>query len=222
MEHKGDKKKIGLGILAGLTSLSVLIGSVFDSSKDLLEDTHVSVKAISETMTDLSEDNLESGKQKQGFKERVRRMIYKVPVRVRVVLFLPLWLLGNLILIGAEFLFRTVLAPIGNLILGFILQTLLLLGIIAVCIKIMFPDLPWSKIFSKKLILLVFAGSLFMSACDFVMPMIWEKYTLYRRISKLILGLIVILIILGPFIRKKLKHRIRYVANFDGEIFELN
>ncbi|MBQ6479146.1 MAG: hypothetical protein IJI44_07245 [Erysipelotrichaceae bacterium] len=222
MENKGNRKKIRLGVLTGLTSLSVLIGSVFDSSKDLLEETHVNPKAISEIMTDLSEDNLESRKQKQGIKEKIRKLIYKVPVKIRVVLFLPLWLLGNLILAAAEFLFKTLLAPIGNLILGFVFQTLLLFGIIGICIKIMFPDLPWSKIFSKKLILLVFAGSLFMSACDLVMPMIWEKYTLYRRISKLILGLIVILIILRPFIRKKLKNRVRYEASFNGETFELN
>ena len=75
---------------------------------------------------------------------------------------------------------------------------------------------------TKKLILLVIAGSVFMSVCDFVMPMIWEKYTMYRRFSKLIIGLIIILIILRPFIKKKLKNRNSYEVRCNGETFELN
>lgn len=222
MENKRNRKKFGLGIAAGLASLSVLVGSVFDSSMDLLEEMSQDPKAVTETIKDLSKDSLEKRSLKQKTRAKIINVIYKIPVKIRAVLFLPLWLLGNTILLAAEVLYKTLLAPIGSLILGFVLQTLLLLGIVGICIKIMFPDLPWSKIFSKKLILLVIAGSLFMSACDFVMPMIWEKYTLYRRLSKLIIGLIVILIILRPFIRKKLKNRIRYEVNCNGETFELN
>ena len=222
MENKEDRKKVRLGIAIGLTSLSVLLGSVFDSSKDLLEDLPQEPGLMTETVNDLSKDSLEKRSLKQKAGISIRNVIYKIPVKIRVVLFLPLWLLGNLVLIGAELLYRTLLAPIGSLILGFILQTLLLLGIAGICIKLMFPDLPWSKIFNRKLILLVVAGSVFMSACDFVMPMIWDKYVLYRRLSRLIIGLIVILIILKPFIKKKLRHCVSYEVRCDGETFKLN
>ena len=221
MENKGKGRKIGLGVIAGLASLSVLIGGVFDSSMDLLEEIPQD-PGTAEAAKELSKDTLKKSGLIHRVKASVRNLIYKVPVKLRVVLFLPLWLLGNTILIAAEFLYKTLLAPVGSLILGFILQTLLLLGIAGLCIKIMFPDLPWSKIFNRKMILLVIAGSVFMSACDFVMPMIWEKYPLYRRLSKLITGLIVLLIILKPFIRKKLKNRISYEVRCNGETFELN
>ncbi len=222
MEKKKSGKKIALGIAAGVASLSVLVGSVFDSSMDLLEETSQDPKAVTETVKDLSKDSLQKKGLEQKARAYVRNVIYKIPVKVRAVLFLPLWLLGNMVLIAAEVLYKTLLAPIGSLILGFALQTLLLLGIVGICIKILFPDLPWSKIFNKKLILLVIAGSVFMSVCDFVMPMIWEKYTMYRRFSKLIIGLIIILIILRPFIKKKLKNRNSYEVRCNGETFELN
>ena len=222
MENKGNRKKVALGIAAGLTSLSVLLGSVFDSSKDILEDIPYDSGKVMETVNDLSKDSLKKSSLKQRAKAYIRNVVYKIPVKIRAVLFIPLWLLGNMTLLAAELLYRTLLAPIGRLILGFILQTLLLFGIIGICIKLMFPDLPWSKIFNRKLILLVFAGSVFMSACDFVMPMIWDKYVLYRRLSRLIIGLLVILIILRPFIKKKLKNRISYEVRCDGETFELN
>ena len=217
-----NRKKIGLGLIAGLTSLSVLIGSVFDSSKDLLDDVQINPESVTETLIDLSENTVETKGIRQKIREKIRNLIYKIPVRIRIFVFFPLWLLGNLILAGSELLYKTLLAPAGSLIFGFIFQTLLLLGIIGVCIKIMFPDLPWSKIFSKKLVLLVIAGSVFISAFDFLMPMIWKKYALYRRLSKAICGLIVIAIILRPFIRKKLKNRIRYEARYNGKTFELN
>ena len=51
-----NRKKIGLGLIAGLTSLSVLIGSVFDSSKDLLDDVQINPESVTETLTDLSEN----------------------------------------------------------------------------------------------------------------------------------------------------------------------
>lgn len=222
MEKKKSGKKIALGIAAGVASLSVLVGSVFDSSMDLLEETSQDPKAVMETVKDLSKDSLQKKGLKQKARAYVRNVIYKIPVKVRTVLFLPLWLLGNMVLIAAEALYKTLLAPIGSLILGFVLQTLLLLGIVGICIKILFPDLPWSKIFNKKLILLVISGSVFMSVCDFVMPMIWEKYNMYRRLSKLIIGLIIILIILRPFIKKKLKNRISYEVRCNGETLELN
>ncbi|MBQ2658181.1 MAG: hypothetical protein IJF87_06385 [Erysipelotrichaceae bacterium] len=221
MEKKSGKK-IVLGIAAGVASLSVLVGSVFDSSMDLLEETSQDPKAVTETVKDLSKDSLQKKGLKQKAKAYVRNVIYRIPVKVRAVLFLPLWLLGNMVLLAAEALYKTLLAPIGSLILGFVLQTLLLLGIVGICIKILFPDLPWSKIFNKKLILLVISGSVFMSVCDFVMPMIWEKYNMYRRLPKLIIGLIIILIILRPFIKKKLKNRNSYEVRCNGETFELN
>ena len=222
MKNRKSGKKIALGIAAGLTSLSVLVGSVFDSSADLLEETPRDPKTVTETAKDLSGDSLQKKGLKQKAKAYFRSVIYRIPVKARTVLFAPLWLLGNIVLMAAETLYKILLAPIGSLILGFILQTLLLLGIVGICIKILFPDLPWSKIFSRKLVILVIAGSLFMSACDLLMPMIWEKYVLYRRLSRLIIGLIVILIVLRPFIKKKLKNRISYEARCDGETFELN
>ena len=222
MKNRKNGKKIALGIAAGLTSLSVLVGSVFDSSADLLEETPRNPKTVTKITKDLSSISL----QKKGLKQKaiayLRSVIYRIPVKARAVLFAPLWLLGNIVLMAAETLYKIFLAPIGSLILGFVLQTLLLLGIIGICIKILFPNLPWSKIFSRKLIVLVIAGSLFMCACDLLMPMIWEKYVLYRRLSRLIIGLIVILIILSPFIRKKLKNRISYEARCDDETFQLN
>lgn len=212
------RKKISIGMIAGLASISVLLGGIFDSSKELLKDYPQTPKDVVESIDDYSKDDLKEAFNQDGIKEKLRLMIYKIPVRIRAILFLPLWLLGSTILWGFDLLAKTLIIPFAHLILGFIIQTLLLFALIGICIKILFPDLPWSKIFSKKLFLSVLLGSIFMSACDLIIPRFWSDYTFYRNLSRFILGLIVILIILKPFIKKKLQNGISYQIEYKGKI----
>ena len=216
IENK-NRKKIALSLIASLTSVSVLLGGVFDSSQDLLKDYPQTPKAVIETIDDYTRDDLEEANEKESYRQKLKKLIYKIPAKVRVVFFLPLWILGSLIIASADFLFKTLIAPFASLIISFLLQTLLLFLIIGICIKIMFPDLPWSKIFNKKLFLSVLFGSIFMSACDLIVPHFWKDYSFYRNISRFVLGLIVILIILKPFIKKKLDHPVSYEIQYNGK-----
>ena len=218
MKENNIPKKIAIAVMASLASVSVLLGGVFDSSKDLLQEYPKDDETIIHTSEDYAKDQLQKAQQKDGIRNKVRKMLFSIPVKVRAVLFAPLWAMGSAILWAADLLFKTMIAPIGHLILGFVLQTLLMFGIIGVCIKILFPDLPWSKIFSKKLFLSVLFGSIFMSLCDYIVPHFWEDYTIYRRISKLIIGMIIVFIILRPFIRKKLKNRISYQIEYNDQV----
>ena len=214
MTDKSAKKKVGIGVLAGITSVAVLLGGVFDSSSEILngyiDDSHIVIQE--------DEQNEAKPAKKSSFNNKVKELVYKVPIGIRTVVFVPLWFLGSAILYGFDLLVSTVIAPFAHIILGFLLQALIMLGIVAVCIKILFPDLPWRKIFSKKLILSVLIGSLVLSICDWIIPMFWEKYRFYRLISKFILGGIVILIILKPFIKKKLNEPPKYEIVYEDKV----
>ena len=214
MKVNSTKKKVGIGMLAGVTSVAVLLGGAFDSSSEILngymDDSHIVIE-------EGEKEEIKPGK-KASFNNKIKELVYKVPVGIRAVVFVPLWFLGSAILYAFDLFVGAVIAPFGHLILGFLLQALLMLGIVATCIKILFPDLPWKKIFSKKLILSVLIGSLVVSLCDWIIPMFWEKYSFYRLISKFILGGIVILIILKPFIKKKLNEPPKYQIMYDDEV----
>ena len=213
-QKKETKKKLATGMIAGVTSASVLLGSAFDSPKDLLERFDDKTEPLIENYEKIT---IEDRHPWLGmpFKQKTREFVFKIPVKLRMVLCVPLWIMGNALLFMAELLVKTVLTPLGHLVLGFLMQTLILLAIIAVCIKILFPDMPWSKIFSRKTILSVIIGSLIMSIADAVAPLFWEHYRFYRRLSKLILGSVVILLILKPFLKKKWKERISYDIRYD-------
>ena len=213
-EEKKKRKKIEKGIVAGVTSVSVLLGGTFDSPQDLLNEEHVKPKAIIEQIGNLDDDP-EQEKHKSVLEEKLRDLIYRIPVRIRMFLCVPLWFLGTFLISLSDLLINTLLAPVGHLILNFILHILLLLAVVGICVKILFPDLPWSKIFNKRTILLVILGSVLLSLCDIFMPMIWEDYKMYRNIAKFFTGLTVILIILRPFLKKKWKERYTYEIVYD-------
>ena len=206
-KKKRLKKKIGMGILAGLTSVSVLLGGIYDSPGELVRDNHERPKILTENFQDFSEDELESEENegKEGFKEKMKKQIYKIPVKVRAVFCVPLWALGTLILSGLNLLWKGIFTPLADVILNFLLSFLLLLGVLAVCIKLLFPDMPWRKIFSKKVLLTVFIGCLVMAVMDSVVPLFWKDYIFYRNLGKFILGLIVLTIIIRPFVKKKIE-----------------
>ena len=214
------KKKAMLGIMAGLTTFSVTLGSLFESAEELKRDYPKTPKAVVESIDDYSEDNLENNEVHDSFKERLKKLIYRIPVKIRTIFFVPLWAIGHVLISLAEMLFETLFVPLAQQIGGFLIETLILLLVAAVCIKILFPDMPWSKIFSKKFILSVLIGSVLIRILDIVLPRFIENYKTYRLIVKFTLGLIATGIILKPFIKKKLENRVSYEIVYDTKMLE--
>ncbi len=214
------KKKVTLGILAGLTTFSVTLGALFESAEELKQNYPKTPKAVIESINDYSEDNLENSEVHDSFKERLKKLIYRIPVKIRTIFFVPLWAIGHILISLLEILFQNIFIPIVSQIGGFLVETAIILLIAAICIKIMFPDMPWSKIFSRKFILSVLIGSLVIRIVDLVLPHFIDNYKAYRMIIKFVIGLIATGIILKPFIKKKLENRISYEIVYDTKMFE--
>lgn len=211
MNNKKTLKKLGMAIIATITSASVLLSNSFDSPKELLED--INKKDIP-TAQHYEYSLNDTNDLKPNSHNRFKQLIYKIPVKIRMILCIPLWFIGNMLLMLFHALFNTLLTPIAYIIITFIIQTIILLSVIAVSIKLLFPDLPWSKILSFKTITFVILGSLLMSAFDFAMIRLWDQYSFYRSISKLILGLIVVTMIMKPFIKKKKQNMYTYEIQY--------
>lgn len=211
MDNKKILKKIGLTIIATITSASVLLSNSFDSPKELLEDINKKDIPTAQHYEYILNDTKDS---KPNSHNRFKELIYKIPVKIRMILCIPLWFIGNMLLMLFHTLFNTLLTPIAYIIITFIIQTIILLSAIAVSIKLLFPDLPWSKILSFKTITFVILGSLLMSVFDFVMIRLWDQYSFYRFISKLILGLIIVTMIMKPFIKKKKQNMYTYEIQY--------
>jgi len=219
--EKERKKKILKSAIATLAGTSVLVGGLFDSPEELRNPIKTP-DVVVDKEHDYSQDILVGLKKKDSKKNKLKELIYKIPIKIRTSMFVPLWFIGSILITFIKLMFKIVLAPILKILLGLLLHAVVMMGIVALCIKILFPDLPLSKIFNKRNIILIFLGSLIMSLADFFMPMVWDNYKIYRLISKIILGLIALAIILKPYISKKLKNLTTYEIVYENQTLELD
>ena len=205
VKKKTLKKKVGIGVLASFTAVSVLLGSVFEDPAEMLENSQP--KALAAQYDDLDDEEIESGGKKDGntFKDKVKRQIYKIPVKVRAILLVPLWGLGTLIMTGLNMLWSGLIAPAMEHLLNFALTFLILLLVIGITVKLLFPDMPWRKIFNKKTLIFVLIVSTVLTLIDIILPHFWEDYKTWKMLGKFLIGLIFLTLLIRPVLKRKIE-----------------
>ena len=211
------EKRVRQGLITTLTSASVLIGTTFNSSQDILNEFE---KPVEPHVKNLNNENILDTNKVSSKSNILKNIIYKIPVNIRLYIFVPLWFLGTGIIYVVE-MFLKIITPFAHILTNFVIHLLLMSLVVIICIKLLFPDLPLKKILNKKTLLLIIIGSIALSICDLIMPFIFDKYRLYRNISKLIIGILFLLAILKPFIKKKRNNLYSYEVVSDDMTFEL-
>ena len=97
----------------------------------------------------------EEEERKRTLKDRFREALLQMPRIVRILLLLPLWCIGTALLAVLTPLFQAVLPPLLSIVLKWLIIAAVLLGLVTVALKLLFPDLPLKKILSKRNIVLV-------------------------------------------------------------------
>ena len=208
-KQKSIKKTAGIITVASIASMAILINSTFDAPSELFEPDKYHKIPLAEIdfgndLDDEQKENEEDNK-KESLRDKFIKLIYTIPVPIRSIICIPLWLLGSGLLTIFNILWGFVLSPLLGFIINWAISTIILLLIVGVAIKCLFPNLPWRKIFNKNTIITVIIASLIINIIDFVMPFIWQEYRIYRMASRFVLGLIVLVIIIRPFIKKKIE-----------------
>lgn len=207
-EKEALKKKIATGLIASVTSASVLLGGTFDSPKDIINDEyHKRPVAVVETMDDDGdEDTLENHEKDKAIqKEKIKKLIYRIPVKIRSIICIPLWAVGTILIAIFTALFNLTGSAILAILFNFFLTFLFLFLTVIISLKLLFPGIPLRKLLNKKIFLFIFLASIIISLADIFMPMIWNDYNFYRNISKFIIGLFFLVLIIRPFITRKFK-----------------
>ena len=83
----------------------------------------------------------------------------------------------------------------------------MILIVIFSSVKLLYPDMPFKKIANKRTIMGALIASILIAVCDIVVPLYWEKYNLYKKMTKMVLGLIAIALIIKPHLIDKWKNR---------------
>lgn len=196
----GDKKKkakLITTIGTAIASLGLMVAGAFASPEDILE--YSKGELDDKNTTTITGDNY------YHYETIKQSLIEKIPLILRAIIGVPLWLIGSLLIKLFNGVLKIVLSPIISFLLGWLFIFLLLLGIILLCLKLIFPNKKLKELINKKLIITVHIGSLIIRLSQIILPKIWSDYSYYEFSITLLLGLIVILIVLIPALIKKSK-----------------
>lgn len=180
---KLNKKKIVQGMATVTVLASLVAGMMFNGATEItpeLTQTKVNPAPIVMDIDEFAnatveEDDEEQATQKKG--------------GIRKLLIAPLSLVGTALMTVASLLFRLLIAsPIGAFALTALVSWGLLVGVYAGTAKLLFPDVPMSKILSKGHIQALGVVALVIAGIDAAAPLFWDKYPLMSGLVKLGIG----------------------------------
>lgn len=191
-KHSAKKKAVAL-----TAAISVLLGGLFNSPADLLQDPAAVDRAFTPPASvnlvlpdddggdddeGLLQDETEDEEKKKsgGLRDSLRRLILKIPAGVRAVFLVPLWAVGWGLIAGFEAMWSAFLSPLLGSVATWLIAAAVILGGIAAGVKAMFPEIPLKKILNKKTVLGVCASVLLLALADAVLPLCVPEYAAVR------------------------------------------
>ena len=208
-QSKEKLKKAGkkaLAVCVGVvTACSMALGSLASTPDELFS----GVPSAAVVATQSSNETDSSGfakrtasKKQSRLRSWFRGVFFSQPSVVRGIVLLPFWAAGKVLLTLFSLLF-TALSPIFQVILGVLLNAALLFGLFAVLLKLLFPNLRWRDIFTKRNILLLAIGSVLLSVADTVLRAYWEDYRPISIAIKLSFALVILSLLCWRILGKR-------------------
>lgn len=180
MSKKDIEKKVASKAVAVAAAAGMLVSSAFSSPADLLQDEDDAAltppAAVVEYVTaDTGPDDddastaEEENEEKLSLRGKIRRRILRMPQAVRAIIGVPLWGIGWGITSLLSLLWSAVLSPVFAVVLKWVVAAALLLLVVALTLKAVFPDIPLKKLLNKRNFLTVFIGMGVLGATDTVL-----------------------------------------------------
>lgn len=170
---KKDSKRLKAAKATAVTvaAAGVVTGTLFDSPAELVPE--LSQDAVAEEVLD--EDNGAPEQKKRGPADRLRQWLLGLPETVRMLVGVPLWAVGWVLMTGVSALVGTAAAPVERLV-SWLCLSAILLTVFAFSVKSAFPDLPVKKILRPRNVLFLTVSALILGMADLALPTVWIGY----------------------------------------------
>ena len=188
-----DKKKVKHGIITAALAAGMITNAAADDPAALLQtadeddDRHtlvVSAEEQGDYAVYLNEFVELTGM------DKVRDWIIRLPAAVRAVVLLPLWAVGEVAFAVASAFSAALATSAGQLVLGFLLQLGILLGVFLVVYKLIFPKTPVKELLSKKKFPWLLAAAAAVTIANIVLEQVWGHWGIVRIILMAAVGYI--------------------------------
>ena len=224
--------------IALVASAGVLIGGLFNSPADLLEDPTAGVDralapaAIEMVIEESDEDpdpdtdggdggdaeaQTDDEEKRRGVKGALRSFVFKTPQNIRTVFGIPLWVAGCALIALFNVIFSAFLSPVLATLLGWVISAAIILLCIIGTVKTVLPDVPVKKILNRETSLIVICGVALFAAADSILPFVWTGYTAVRNFLRFTGAGAVLATASSVFIRREKKNSIKIEEASAGE-----
>ena len=147
----------------------VVTGTAFDSPVDLVPE----IAVTAEQQAD--DDGAAVTEQRKGPAARVRQWVQGLPAAVRMLVAVPLWCFGWVLMSAASLLWAGATPWLARL-LSWGCLALLLMAVFACSVKAAFPEVPLRKILRPGNVLFLLLASALLCAADLALPSLWKGY----------------------------------------------
>lgn len=209
MEQLRRYGKRALAVCAGVVAAcSIALGSLASTPEELFSGVPAAApitaaQSSSEASPSKPAEKDESRPQSR-FRGWLRSVFFSQPSVVRGLVLLPFWVLGKTLTVLFSLLF-TALNPILQVLFGVLLNAALLFGLFAILLKLLFPNLRWRDLFTKRNILLLTIGSVLLSVADAVLRTCWADYRPIRIAILLGVALVILSLLCWRILGKRKK-----------------
>ena len=173
-----DKKKTAAAAaLAAAAAAGMVTGALFDSPADLMAEPGAAVEI---QMDDDDAGALEDEERQKTPAQRLRQWVLGLPSAVRMLVGVPLWCLGWVLLTGLSTLWMGA-SPLLAHVAGWLCLAVILLAVFALTVKAAFPEIPCRKILRLRNVMFLLLTTLLLAAADLALPTVWEGYDVVSR-----------------------------------------
>ena len=223
-EKKQINGKAAASAVVAVTAAGVLVGGAFSSPDDILDEGPGPLVQTLNTDAPAADDGGTAEEEEVGVEEErrglrggVRRLVRSAPLRVRALVFVPLWALGTGVMTLFSALWSALLSPVASAVLNWLIIAAIAVGVFALAAKTVFPDLPLKKILNKHSLLTIALLCLGFCLLDALLPVFWDSYETASRAFKLFGSFVAAGVPLVFFVSRRKR---RMLAEVEGEPVE--
>ena len=169
------KQKAAAAAMAAVATAGIVTGAVIDNPTDLMADTPFAVEEDGDAGVTASEQK------KNSLTARVRTWLLGLPAAVRMLVGVPLWCIGWVVMTGLSTFWAGMMTPLAARLLGWLCLAFIILVVFAVSAKAAFPKVPWKRILRPGNVIFLLSVTAILAAADLALPTVWEGYNVVSR-----------------------------------------
>jgi len=163
------RQKAAAAAMAAAAVVGVATGTVFESPADLMQDPEAIVLQQTE-----EEDGFATEERQKKPVGRIRGWVLGLPSAVRMLVGVPLWAIGWVVMTGLSTFFAGAMTPVAARLLGWLCLALILVVVYALSVKAAFPKLPFRKILRGPSLLFLLGLTALLALADLALPSAWQ------------------------------------------------